>query len=94
MYYCNNCKEEFEEPNRKNITFEEYYGVDHLFPNSNRMDILVCPNCDDEDIEEMKTCDNCGEYCRFDDLTDTTEYAGGGIGDICPQCMIDCDLCE
>lgn len=92
MYYCNNCKEEFEEPNRKNITFEEYYGVDHLFHDSNRMDLLVCPNCGDDDIEEMKKCDYCEEWTREDDLEDTEERVGGGIGYLCLQCMEDCDV--
>lgn len=92
MYYCNNCKSEFDEPERSNITFEEYYGVDHLFPDSHRMDILVCPHCGEDDIEEMRECDRCGEYCLEDDLVDTEELAGGGIGYVCPDCARDCDL--
>ena len=94
MWYCNNCYSEFEEPKRKIISFEEYYGVDHLFPDRHRMDLLVCPNCGDDDIEEMKTCDRCGEWNREDNLEDTEELAGGGIGYLCPQCIEDCDIGE
>ena len=92
MYYCQNCYSEFEEPERKKECFETFYGVDNLFNDRNYFDMLICPTCGSDDIEEMKECDRCGEYCLEDDLVDTEELAGGGIGDICPDCARDCDL--
>lgn len=92
MYYCENCYSEFDEPERKRITFEEYYGVDNLFTDRNRMDILVCPHCSDDDIEEMKKCDRCEEWFKEEDLTDTEEMIGGGIGDLCDDCIRDCEV--
>ena len=52
MYKCNNCENRFEEPSRKRISFEDYYGVGNLFSNHHYTDMLVCPNCDDDDIED------------------------------------------
>ena len=89
MYYCDNCKCEFDEPKRQRTTFEDFYGVSHLFPDSHTMNLLICPNCGNEDIEEMETCDNCGGYCLDSDLIDTEELVGGGIGYICPDCARD-----
>lgn len=92
MYYCNNCKDEFEEPARERTTFEDFYGVSHLFNTSHDFDLLKCPNCGSDDIEEMATCDICGEYCLDNDLVDTEELIGGGVGYCCPQCVIDCGI--
>lgn len=92
MFYCNNCNHEFDDPVNQYVSAESYYGVDSLLDERTVKLIQLCPHCDSEEIEEMSRCDVCGEYCRFDDLVDTTEYAGGGIGDICPQCMEDCEV--
>lgn len=93
MWYCNNCKNEFEEPERKEITFEEYYGVDHLFPDSHKMTILVCPRCEEEgELEEMRECDRCGEWTRECDLEDTEGLVGGNVGYLCPDCINDCEV--
>lgn len=93
MWYCDKCKNEFDEPERKEITFEEYYGVDHLFPNRNKTSILTCPFCGEEDeIEEMRECDQCGEWTRECDLEDSEGLVGGNIGYLCPQCIQDCEV--
>lgn len=93
MWYCENCKEEFENPIEKEITFEEYYGVDHLFQDSHKTKIMVCPCCgSDGTLEEMRECDYCGEWTREDDLEDTEGAVNGGIGYLCPQCIQDCEV--
>lgn len=93
MWYCDNCKNEFEEPARKEITFEEYYGVGHLFQDRNRTTIYVCPVCGEEgELEEMRECDQCGEWTRECDLEDTDGCVNGGIGYLCPQCIQDCEV--
>lgn len=92
MYYCENCETKFEEPSKKNITYEDYYGVGNLFYDRHQMDILVCPFCNSEDIQEMQKCDVCEEYFLEDDLTDTEEAVNGGIGYLCDDCLEDCDV--
>ena len=92
MYYCKNCYKEFEQPERKKECFEDFYGVSHLFHDRNYFDMLICPVCGSDDIEEMQKCDRCEEYFLEDDLTDTEEMAGGGIGYLCLDCLNDCDL--
>lgn len=93
MWYCENCKNEFEEPIKKEITFEEYYGVSNLFQDSHKTEILICPFCEsDGTIEEMKECDYCGEWFKEDDLEDTEGAVNGGIGYLCEQCLQDCDI--
>lgn len=93
MWYCENCKNEFEEPTRKEISFEEYYGVGHLFSSDHKTTIMVCPCCgSDGTLEEMKECDYCGEWNREEDLEDTDGLTGGGIGYLCPQCIRDCEV--
>lgn len=92
MYYCNDCKEEFDTPKMEKTTFEEFYGVSNLFPTSHECTLKSCPRCGSDDIEEMETCDKCGEYCLECDLTDTDEMVGGGIGYLCPDCLIDCEV--
>lgn len=90
MYYCNNCKEEFDNPIIENTTQEDFYGVDNLFENLHKIKIEKCPHCKcDGYFEEMQTCDVCGEYCREDDLIDTEELAGGNVGMLCPDCYRD-----
>ena len=94
MWYCNNCKSEFKEPKRIITTYETFFGVSSMFPDSNRLELLVCPNCDDDatDIEEMRECDQCGEWTRECDLEDTDGCVNGGIGYLCPQCIEDCEV--
>lgn len=92
MYYCEHCENVFDEPERKEITFEDFYGVDHLFSSSHRMTLSVCPGCGSEDIEEMQKCEICEEYFREDELFDTDEYINGGCGYCCQQCIDDGDM--
>lgn len=92
MYYCENCKNEFDEPKRKNITYEDFYEVGNLFTDRHKMTILVCPHCESEDIEEMVQCDRCEEFFRENDLIDTEEMVGGNIGLLCCDCAKDCEI--
>lgn len=88
MYYCENCKNEFEEPSKEKTTFESYYGIGNLFNSQQDFILEKCPHCGNEEIEEMGTCDNCGYPCRDIYLTDTEELIGG-VGNLCPDCMRD-----
>ena len=92
MWECNDCHEEFETPSKEKMAFETYYGVSNLFQDRNYFDLLTCPHCGSEDIEELKTCDICGEYNREEDLEDTEGAVNGGIGYLCPQCIQDCEV--
>lgn len=94
MYKCNNCRSEFEEPSTKNIIAEEHLGISNLFQTRTRLDIDVCPNCGDEDLEEIQQCEICGEWFNEEELTDTTEYINGGCGYCCDQCIQDTDMVE
>lgn len=94
MYKCNNCSSEFEEPARKNICYEEYYGVDTLMGTRTNIDMFTCPSCGDEDIEELSKCAICEEWFNEDELHDTTEMINGGCGWCCSQCIEDGDMLE
>ena len=92
MWYCNDCKSEFEEPQRTRESFEEFYGVSHLFPDNHYFIHETCPKCGSDEIEEMRECDYCGEWNLEDDLEDTDGMANGSVGYLCPQCIIDCGI--
>jgi len=89
MHYCTNCNKEFDEPRIEKTTYEDYFGVVNEFKNHHSMNLEKCPYCGSDEIEEMETCDNCGEYCLEHDLTDTSEMVGMGVGRVCPDCLID-----
>ena len=59
MYKCNNCGCLFEEPCVVRTTYENYYGVGGLFPNHHYLSYECCPNCRDEDFEEVEDEDGC-----------------------------------
>ena len=92
MYYCENCREEFDEPRIEKTTYEDFYEIGAEFPNKTEMNLEKCPYCGSDEFEEMETCDKCGEYCLECDLVDTDEMVGGGIGYLCPDCLIDCEV--
>lgn len=79
MYYCNKCHNITRELERKETTYEDFYGVDFLFPDTHTMTYEVCPYCGAEidEIEEMQKCDICKEYYRKDYLEE----------DICKDCL-------
>lgn len=54
MYKCDNCSERFDEPETEYTTYESYFGVSSLFPNSTPMTLQVCPYCGSEDIDEIE----------------------------------------
>lgn len=92
MYYCNECKKEFENLDDKRINFEVEYGISHLFQDSHYIDVKVCPSCKSIDYEELKQCDQCEEWFNEDELEDTSEAIGGGCGYLCEQCLKDSDI--
>ena len=53
MFYCNNCRQKFEEPEEEHTPYERYYGVSGMFPNSTPMTLEVCPCCGSDDIEDV-----------------------------------------
>ena len=55
MYSCTNCGCIFEEPSYEDISYEEYCGVDDLFPKSSHHYFTIerCPNCGSGDFEEV-----------------------------------------
>lgn len=55
QYACDNCRKEFDEPEEEHTTYEHYYGVSSLFPNSTPMTLNVCPYCSSDDIIENDT---------------------------------------
>lgn len=54
MYRCNECLEIFEIPNVYYTSYESYYGVGNLFPNSTPLTLELCPCCGEENIEEIE----------------------------------------
>ena len=71
MYKCTKCDAIFEEPDRTTICYEDYYGVGSLFDTRHTTDLLICPECGDEDIENagaLMQCASCEEWFREDDL--------------------------
>lgn len=50
MYKCNNCDCIFEKPRK--VDMETYYGVYSDFGNTYGNMINLCPECEDNDIEE------------------------------------------
>jgi hypothetical protein len=35
-------------------TYETFYGIGDMFANSTPLELLVCPHCGDEDIQEAE----------------------------------------
>lgn len=48
MYKCEECERVFDEPEIEHTTYEYYYGVSDLFPDSHSMEIHKCPYCHEE----------------------------------------------
>ena len=74
MYFCNECKEQFEEPR---LMSDTHYEVD------TRTDEIysVCPYCASSDYEEMVSCLCCGEPIRSseDYCTGCIDFANEAI---------------
>ena len=54
MFKCDNCDSIFETPSIYHTSYEEYYGVGHLFSNSTPLELEVCPCCGEDSFEEYK----------------------------------------
>lgn len=54
-YRCLDCCKTFNEDELETIstTYEEYYGVNGDFPNSNPMSYDACPYCHSESYDEI-----------------------------------------
>ena len=52
MYRCKNCGCRFDEPKELNSTWEAYYGISGMFDYSTPRTAYVCPECNDDEIEE------------------------------------------
>ena len=65
MWYCEDCKKTFVEPDYTLDSVEEYWGAPcHTF-------ISVCPYCGSDEIRTMNRCPICGEYHEgSDDVCD------------------------
>lgn len=92
MYYCNECGKTFGEPNTVETTYEDFYGVGHLFEDSNLLILETCPFCGEvNSFELMEYCDNCTELFKESDLVtcykenedSELEY----VGTFCENCI-------
>lgn len=92
MFKCTKCDNNFFEPNRKKMSYEDYYGVSDLFGNYNYTELEVCPECGDEDLEELGACAICQEWFEKDELIDTDGMINGSVGYVCEQCLQDNDI--
>ena len=52
MYRCKNCGCRFDEPKELKSTWEAYYGISGMFDYSTPRIAYVCPECNDDEIEE------------------------------------------
>lgn len=50
---CNECGSLFEEPRIYKTSYEAYYGVACDFSNSTPLELRLCPECGESDIEEI-----------------------------------------
>lgn len=70
MLICNNCGCVFDEDEAR-VEQDKDYVNNGLGMECVRCDnILHCPNCDSQDIEEAKECPVCGEYFYPDSMYD------------------------
>jgi len=76
MLICNDCGCVFGEDEAR-IEQDKDYVNNGLGMECVRCDdILHCPNCDSQDVEEAKVCSVCGEYFYPDSMYD-----------VCPNCI-------
>lgn len=54
MYICNDCDEIFsdDEVIYERVCWEDYYGVGSMFPDRHYGEVMTCPKCGSEGIEE------------------------------------------
>ena len=68
MYRCNKCKEIFDELEIEETTYESYYGVSDLFPNSTYLILHKCTMCHEENdykyFNEEENEDEEEEYTK------------------------------
>lgn len=70
-FKCNNCGKIFLEEDAPSVrtSYEDYYGVGHLFSYSTPLTYYVCPHCGDESLEDFEACECecCGKLVQEDD---------------------------
>lgn len=86
MFRCMRCDYEFEEPKRKEV------HISNIFMSEQTVNLLICPKCEFDDIEELMVCNICHEYFLENELIDTEGMLNGSVGYCCEQCMEDCDI--
>ena len=83
MYKCLDCNRVFDEFDTKRTSYESYFGVSDLFPNSHNLTIEVCPRCGSENISEVNLCESCKwshidndseEYCETEESFECKYY--------------------
>lgn len=57
MFYCNECKHEFEEPK----TIYEWHSELNGMGGNKCEEFTVCPICESDDFEEEDVCDFCND---------------------------------
>ena len=69
-YKCDNCGEKFlvDEASKLRTSYEDYYGVSHLFSHSTSLICDSCPYCGNESLEEFEAyeCLACGKIIKED----------------------------
>lgn len=82
MNKCKNCGEVFSDDNikREYSTYGDIYGLEQGLGNDTPTTIYHCPNCNSIEIEDAKTCEECGEWFLEEELNEN---------DLCKDCRKD-----
>lgn len=62
MWYCEDCGEEFDEPDEVEVDLEYEYGVGGLFPDHHYANCYCCPCCGSMDVEECEESEDEEEW--------------------------------
>lgn len=76
MYKCLHCGEIFDEPDKKRFELCRIDGV----PQYANDDVCPCCGASCDEFEDVYQCDECGEYVRYDELSDAEDV-------ICKECF-------
>ena len=86
-FRCNNCNKIFpvEDAPKVYTSYESYYGVGSLFPNSTPLSYYVCPHCDDDNLEDINVCE-CSSCSAITTEEDAVSFKQE---DFCLTCAIE-----